>query len=138
MTDRVTNGVLLLPGITDCLLLIGTNDLGAVDEEWLERMLGGLIDDLRPFCTVWAGTLPPKDRPGLPQRVERLRDFLNEWIREEAPVEGVIDFEAVLQHPDDADRFAPDLGEDGVHPSREGQRLMGEEAARHLRKVFEN
>jgi len=128
--------VRVLPGVTDCVVLLGTNDLGAADEAWMKRMLGGLFADLEPFCDVWAGTLLPKDRPEIGDDVRALRRTINEWIRTEADVAGVIDFEAVLRDPDDADRWLPGMASDGVHPTAEGQRVIGEEAARFLGEVF--
>jgi lysophospholipase L1-like esterase len=124
--------VLVLKDVTDCLVLLGTNDLGGVSDERLEGDLARLFDRLEPFCSVWAGTLPPKDRPEVTDEVRRQRKNINEWIRQEAEVAGVIDFEQVLAEPGHPDRWAAGLDEDGVHPSVSGQRVMGEEAARFI------
>ncbi|WP_373048105.1 SGNH/GDSL hydrolase family protein [Vulgatibacter sp.] len=124
--------VLQLEGVTDCIVLLGTNDLGAHDENRITSDLARLFERLEPFCTVWAGTLVPKDRAEIGEAIRRSRRAINTWIREEAAVAGVIDFEAVLGDPANPDRWLPGLGEDGVHPSLEGQRVMGEEAARFL------
>ena len=124
--------VLALDGVTDRIVLLGTNDLGAVDEDELADDLAALYDALDGFCRVWAATLPPKDRPDVTDEMRRVRREVNEWIRGEAEVAGVIDFERVLADPEDPDRWAEGLDEDGIHPSVEGQRRMGEEAARFL------
>ena len=127
--------VFTLRGITDCAILIGTNDLGAMTAEQIESRMSDLLDQLRPFCRLWLGTLLPKENiPGTvdyPTIVAR-RAAVNDWIRRRARVSAVIDFEASLAMPGDVNRFRPGLGEDGIHPSIAGQRVMGEEAARIL------
>lgn len=131
--------IAVVPNVSDCVVLLGTNDLGAdgVDEAWMRRMLAGLFDDLRPLCRVWAGTLLPKDRADIGPELRELRKAVNAWLRSEAEVDGVIDFEAALREPGDPDRFRPGLANDGVHPTALGQRLLGEEAARILGEAFE-
>lgn len=132
--EHVPDEVAVLPGITDCLVMIGTNNLWNRDEHQIADILTRLIDDLEPICTVWLGTLPPKDRPEIGEEIRRRRRAVNGWIRSEAKVAGVIDFEAVLRSPDDPDVWLPGLAEDGVHPSVQGQFVMGEEAARFLQE----
>src|SRR5690606_27647407 len=63
--------VLALEGATDCVILLGTNDLGASDAERLTDDLAALYDDLAGHCTVWAATLPPKDRPEITDEIRR-------------------------------------------------------------------
>jgi len=127
--------VLVLEGITDCIVLLGTNDLGAMDEVGISQRLTGIYDALRPFCTVWGATLPPRDRPDATAELRRRRHALNDWLRNEADVAGVIDFAAALEAPGDSDRWAEGLAEDGVHPSTRGQQVMGEEAGRFIERV---
>jgi lysophospholipase L1-like esterase len=126
--------VFTLQGITDCLVLLGTNNLGSWTAEQIDARLAALFDDLRPFCRVWAGTLLPKERTtnGSYADVVARRLAVNDWIRHQARVDGVIDFEAVLAAPGDVNRFAPGLGADGIHPTVAGQEIMGREAARVL------
>lgn len=129
---HVDDEVLVLPGITDCVVLLGTNDLGAVDEHKLTGDLEELFGDLEDSCRIWAGTLPPKERPDVGEEILHVWREVNRWIREEAEVEGVIDFAAILAHPDDPERWAPGLDEDGIHPSVAGQAVMADEVARVL------
>lgn len=123
--------VLTLQGITDCAVLIGTNDLHAHTPEQLEARLAHLLTQLRPFCRLWMGTLLPKEiaDPNF-QTIAARRLAVNEWIRQQAQVAGVIDFGVALARSDDPHRFRPGLGEDGIHPSIAGQRVMGEQAGR--------
>lgn len=121
--------------VTDCVVLHGTNDLGTAAASLITSRLAQLYDKLRPHCRVWAGTLLPKERTswGDYEQVKAERRAVNEWLRTQAQVGGVIDFEGVMRAADSADRFAPGLGgPDGIHPSAEGHRVMGEEAARVL------
>ncbi|MBF5043215.1 SGNH/GDSL hydrolase family protein [Aggregicoccus sp. 17bor-14] len=127
--------VLTLRGVTDCAVLLGTNDLGTLTAAQLETKLAALYDRLRPFCRVWGATLPPKERSGNSAPladVNAQRRAVNEWLRTLAQVQGVLDFDAVLRDPASPDRFLAGLGQDGIHPSVAGQRKMGEEAARAL------
>jgi len=126
--------VFTLQGITDCVVLIGTNDLGAHTADQIDAALEALFARLRPFCGIWAGTLLPKENPvDAPYAtVVARRIAVNDWIRHQAQVKGVIDFESVVAMPSDINRFAPGLGQDGIHPTIAGQRLLGQEAARVL------
>jgi lysophospholipase L1-like esterase len=118
-----------LEGITDCVILIGTNDLAFLPSATIISRIQQISDDLAGFCKVWLGTLVPKERTtyGDYQLVRSRRLEVNEWIRQQG---WVIDFEAVLADPNDVHRFLPGLGEDGIHPSIAGQRVMGDEVAR--------
>jgi lysophospholipase L1-like esterase len=120
--------VLSAEGITDCLVLLGTNDLGGTPVDRIEANYDQLIDRLLPFCRVHLGVLPPKERPEL----QADRVTLNAWIRGHPKASGVLDFESVLASPGDTTRFAPGLGMDGIHPTVEGQARMGRKAAESL------
>lgn len=128
------NEVFTLQGITDCLVLLGTNNLGSWTADQIDARLTVLFDQLRPFCRIWAGTLLPKETTsnGVLSTVIARRLAVNDWIRHQAQVDGVIDFEAVLAAPGDVNHFGAGLGEDGIHPSIAGQAVMGREAARVL------
>jgi lysophospholipase L1-like esterase len=128
------NEVFTLQGITDCLVLLGTNNLGSLTADEIDARLATLFDQLRPFCRIWAGTLLPKETTtnGVLSTVIARRLAVNDWIRHQAQLDGVIDFEPALAAPGDVNHFAPGLGEDGIHPSIAGQAVMGQEAARVL------
>ena len=51
---------------------------------------------------------------------------VNAWIRAGEGFDGVIDFEKVVQDPQNPLRIRPDLTADFVHPNTLGYRLMGE------------
>jgi len=133
-TARLQTEVFTMQGLTDCLVLIGTNDLGGSTTDQIEAGLSALFDALRPVCRIWAGTLLPKEPNCCTNytTVAASRIAVNDWIRHQAKVNGIIDFEAVLAQTGDVSHFAAGLGEDGIHPSIAGQRIMGQEAARVL------
>ena len=139
--EHLDEEVLALEGVTDCVVLLGTNDLGAdEDSRELRAQLAELFTRLKPLCTVWAATLLPKEKSNHSSyevvRTQRL--VVNRWLREEAlssgRIAGLIDLEAVTRAEDSVHHFAPGLGADGIHPTVRGQRVMGEEVARVLRE----
>jgi lysophospholipase L1-like esterase len=133
-TARLQTEVFTMQGLTDCLVLIGTNDLGGSTPDQIDAGLSALFDELRPVCRIWVGTLLPKEQTcciDLATMIAR-RIAVNDWIRHQAKVNGIIDFETALAQTGDVNHFAAGLGEDGIHPSIAGQRIMGEEAARVL------
>ncbi|HYO55221.1 SGNH/GDSL hydrolase family protein [Archangium sp.] len=127
--------VLSLQGITDCIVLLGTNDLSASNLDGLRSRMNVLVSRLRPFCRTWVGTLLPKEKSnhGDYEVVKRDRLVMNAWIRATFP--DVIDFEAVTRQPGNAHLFLEGLEVDGIHPSAEGHRVMATEVVRVLREA---
>lgn len=129
--DALAQEVFPLAGIADCLVMTGTNNLWDHDVGAMAAAYLDLFRALEPFCTVWAGTLPPKEN--MSQLVQERRLATNEWLRHDAPVAHLIDFEAVLRDPDDPHVWLPGFSRDGVHPVVPGHRAMAEEALRVIR-----
>lgn len=125
--------VLSLQGVTDCLVLLGTNDLSSLDQSGLQSRMTTLVSRLKPMCRPWVGTLLPKEKTnyGDYETVKRDRAAFNAWIRATFP--DVIDFEAVTRQPNDANLFIDGLEVDGIHPSAAGHRVMANEVIRVLR-----
>lgn len=115
-----------LNGVTDCVILLGTNDLGSASAEQIQSWLTQLFGRLSGFCRVWVSTLLPKEatQEGNYQTIVTRRHAVNGWIRALTQVEGVVDLEAVTRGVD-ADHFKTGYAADHVHPSIEGQRAMG-------------
>jgi lysophospholipase L1-like esterase len=127
--------VLALQGITDCIVLLGTNDLG--DDGALAQIqarMVAMVEKLRPFCHVWVSTLLPKEKsnhsPYAVVKTQRLA--FNDWLRKGGTGTDLIDLEAVTRRPDDVHLFKPGLVADGIHPSAEGHRVMADEVVRTL------
>ncbi|AKJ07391.1 lysophospholipase L1-like esterase [Archangium gephyra] len=132
---RLLDGeALILSGITDCIVLLGTNDLSGAPDSKLLANLVQLTERLKPFCRTWTGTLLPKEyaNNGKYEQVKSSRLVMNAWIREHRQPD-IIDFEAVTRAPDNVHHFLDGLDVDGIHPSAAGHRVMADEVVRVLR-----
>ncbi|WP_374270717.1 SGNH/GDSL hydrolase family protein [Corallococcus sp. RDP092CA] len=129
--------VLALQGVTDCIVLLGTNDLGAADMtvEKLEQRMTQILDQLQPMCRLWVSTLLPKEKTneGSYDLVKTQRREFNDWLRKLTRAE-VIDLEAVMRQPGNADLYKDGLEVDGIHPSAEGHQVMANEVVRVLKE----
>jgi lysophospholipase L1-like esterase len=127
--------VLSLSGATDCIVLLGTNDLTALSVADLQTRMTTLITRLKPMCRVWVSTLLPKERTsyGTYDQVKRDRAAFNAWIRQQT-LASVIDLEAVTRQPTNVNLFIDGLEVDGIHPSAQGHRVMAAEVVRVLRQ----
>jgi lysophospholipase L1-like esterase len=72
---------------------------------------------------VFGATLTPA---GAPPAREAIRLAVNAWIRTSGAFDGVIDFDAALRNPANADRLRRDYDSgDGIHPNDAGYEAMG-------------
>jgi lysophospholipase L1-like esterase len=128
--------VLAMQGFTDCIVLLGTNDLGAagMTVAKLQQRMNQLLDQLEPRCRLWVSTLLPKEKTneGDYTVVKAQRQEFNAWVRSQTRA-GVIDLEAVMRQPGNADLFIDGLEVDGIHPSEAGHRVMADEVVRVLK-----
>lgn len=129
--------VLAVKGVTDCLVLLGTNDLGEDGaEEQMEARMLLLVQRLQPFCRVWVSTLLPKEKTnyGSYELVKSQRLEFNAWLRAGGTGAEVIDLEAVTRRPANVHLYLPGLTVDGIHPTAEGHRVIAAEVARVLKE----
>lgn len=129
--------VLPLTGATDCIVLLGTNDLTALSVTEMEARMTKLINQLKPLCHPWVSTLLPKERTsyGTLDQVKRDRAAFNAWIRQQTLAD-VIDLEAVTRQPNNVDLYIDGLEVDGIHPSIQGHRVIAIEVARVIRQKY--
>ncbi|MBI5542552.1 MAG: hypothetical protein HY901_01585 [Deltaproteobacteria bacterium] len=129
---RIDSDVLALPGITDCVVEIGINDL---HREYPPFVIDGLTKIFlalrRAGLRTWGGTIIPNSAPKRTEAWELTRQEVNAFIQSTDLVDGVVDFAAALADPADPTKPAAGLmSQDGIHPSTAGHRVMGETLAR--------
>ncbi len=147
-TTRIDRDVLSLPGITDCLVELGTNDLHQANDpndprpgKGLEAGKQFIIDGLTNIYTrldgagfrVWGATILPKGlkedgvTPILTANGEAARVAVNDWIKGTPLVVGVVDFAAAIADPTDSSKPAEGmLAQDGIHPLNQGHQAMAD------------
>ena len=138
---RFDRDALAQPGVTDVIIMLGTNDLrnrhGKPEEEvTAPQMIAGLkqfaVRGQARGIRVIGGTVTPFENetflPGAwnPKR-EAIRQEVNEWLRKADAFDAIADFDRALRDPDHPTRMLPiyDCG-DHLHPSDLGYRAMGD------------
>ena len=138
---RFDRDVIAQPGVTHCIIMLGTNDLrnrGAdpAQEATAPQMIAGLkqlaLRGQSAGIKMIGGTLTPFwNETFLPgawnARREAVREAVNAWLREETAFDALVDFDRALRDPENALRMLPkyDCG-DHLHPSDLGYRTMGD------------
>lgn len=137
--DRLDRDVLSQTGVTDVILLEGTNDIAKMPHNYdADQIIDGMKQIAKRAkekgLRVYAGTiLPFRDASYLQyewtftEEGEKTRKKINEWIRTNDVFDGVIDFEKAIANPNDPERMlsAYDCG-DHVHPNDTGYKAMAE------------
>lgn len=141
---NVSNDVLQVSTVTDCILLIGTNDLQASPGNAsivpnIEAAITQLVTQIQSKCTVWVATLLPKESVGTSgsgitlTEVRARRTELNTWIRSQPQWAGrVIDMDAAVRDTSAPENFQAQYRYDGIHPSVAGQAKLGQVASAAL------
>ena len=123
---RFDRDVLVQPGVTHVIVLEGINDSGSVFVA--DQIIAGLAQLIERAhergLKIFGGTLTPAGSGGTR---EENRQAVNDWIRNEAAFDAVIDFDAAVRDPDNPAFFLPvyDSG-DHLHPSNAGYRAMAD------------
>jgi lysophospholipase L1-like esterase len=142
---RFEQDVLSQPGVSDVIVLLGTNDIGWPGGPFAPAERPVSFDELtagyRQLAAaahargirVTVGTLPPFEGAleGTPfaghysLEKDRMRRQVNEWLRTAGLFDAVVDFDAVLRDPARPQRLraAFDSG-DHLHPGDAGYRAM--------------
>jgi lysophospholipase L1-like esterase len=137
---------LSVPGVTDIVLLEGTNDIGfpgatlgdlslapATDAPTVEDIIGAyrqLISRAHAHgIRVIGSTITPSEGVTVPgyhtEAKERMRQAVNQWIRTSRAFDAVIDFDAAVRDPNHPSRLLPRLAsEDHLHPNDAGYQAM--------------
>ncbi len=133
---RLDEDVLARPNVSHLILLEGINDI-SYEQVPAERLIAAYEQVIEKAhakgIKAFGATLLPiqnsrKDTPAN----EATRQTVNRWIREAHRFDAVLDFEKVVQDPQNPMRIRKDLTRDYVHPNTEGYRLMGESVSLKL------
>ncbi len=132
--DRLERDVLSHAGVTDVILFMGTNDIrrGASAAQVIDAMtrIAAAIKSRR--MKVFGATIIPRHNvppsgtnTGWNDAKTAIRREVNQWIRTRAPFDGVLDFDAAVRDPANADLIHAPFNCDGIHPTPRGYFEMG-------------
>jgi len=133
--DRFDRDALELSGATHVVLFEGTNDIRR--DVSAEAVIAGMQELMRRAraakLKVYASTIIPRHNvaavegnSGWSSEKTVARNIVNEWIRQRANFDAVIDFDKVVWNPENHDLIdsAYNCG-DGIHPNPFGYLTMG-------------
>jgi lysophospholipase L1-like esterase len=139
--ERLERDVLSHEGVTDVVLFMGTNDIrrGAPAAQVIAG-LSQIAERLKARgLRVFAATIIPRHNvppmgtnTGWNDAKTTIRRDVNQWIRTRGPFDGVLDFDAVVRDPTNADLIAAPFNCDGIHPTPRGYYEMGRSIALDL------
>lgn len=129
---RLEHDVLSVPGVTDVLLLEGTNDLGgggAYPPSPASQVIDGIKEIVqrvhaRGLRIIGATVLPMCNPAGSEKEQNRLA--VNAFIRTSRIFDGVIDWDAVMKDPADPTVIRAAWRHDCYHPNAIGDRKMAD------------
>ena len=132
VSERITYDALDLPGVTDVVVLAGTNDITQlIPVEHLTEALSTLARTARAEgVTFTAATLLPRQdwyQYYDPEVMGPMRHALNWWIRTTEDIDAAFDFDAAIRDPLEPEQMWPpyDSG-DRMHPGVLGMRKLAE------------
>jgi len=132
--ERFERDVLSHAGVTDVILFMGTNDIRR--EASARRVIAGtqsIIEQAHARGLRIHGVTiiprhnraPTENNSGWTSAKTRVRNQVNDWIRGDAPFDGVLDFDAVVRDPSNHDLILPAFNCDDIHPTSRGYYEMG-------------
>jgi lysophospholipase L1-like esterase len=134
--ERFERDILKQRGVRWIIILEGVNDIGgtrdsaaatAIAGELIEAY-GKMIDEAHAKgIKVYGGTLTPINQSFYYKNFrEAARETVNRWIRTSGRFDAVIDFDKVMQNPEDPTSLLPEAQSgDYLHPNEKGYEMMG-------------
>ena len=132
--ERFDRDVMSHQGVTDVILFMGTNDIrrGAAAAQVIDAMARIAAAVKARRMKVFAATIIPRHNvppagtnTGWDAAKTAIRRQVNEWIRTRAKLDGVLDFDAAVRDPVNADLIFAPFNCDGIHPTPRGYYEMG-------------
>ncbi len=128
--NRLEDDVLSRPNVSHLILLEGINDI-SYEQIPAEKLIAAYEQVIarahaQGIKVIGATLLPIQNSRKDTPANEVTRQAVNKWIRESHQFDAILDFEKVVQDPENPLRIRKDLTGDYVHPNTEGYRLMGE------------
>lgn len=134
---RFDRDILEQTGVTSVVIFEGVNDLGGFKPNHMEvvRNLQNAYKELidkakKAGKKVYLGTITPFfGNSYYTHFSEAARLTINDWIRANKDVDGVIDFDKVVQDPNNPKALLPKYSDDGLHGTPAAYEAMGKYAA---------
>lgn len=135
---RFDRDVLSIPEVKAVIIALGTNDIGLThkgrtDYVTVEQMIDSytrLVSRAKKAGLRVIGTtlLPRKGSPDYREPYkEKMRQEINQWIRERAPYDCVIDFDKAIQDDQDPLRIRKGCSlKDKLHPNKRGGKILAD------------
>ena len=134
--ERLDRDVLSHHGVTHVMLFMGTNDIRrgasasqviAGTQEIIKRVKASGLKIIGVTIIPRHNRPPEGTNTGWDASRTQFRNDVNQWIRTKAAFDAVIDFDKVVQDPENPDLIYPPFNcGDGIHPSPRGYYEMGQ------------
>jgi lysophospholipase L1-like esterase len=127
--NRFDHDVIGQPGIRWVIIFEGVNDIGG------NQSAANIISAYQTFITkahdanllIYGATITPFKGNGYYSAAhEAVRDAVNDWIRTSGQFDGVIDFDAAVRDPADADQINPAYQYEWLHFNPAGYAAMAD------------
>lgn len=134
---RFDRDVLGQSGVSTVVIFEGVNDIGG-ERPNHQEIVKNIIDAYTTFISkskaagkkVYLATITPYKNSFYENHFsEAARLTLNDWIRANKDVDGVIDFDAAVRDPSNPSALIPDYSDDWLHLNPAGYEAMGKFAA---------
>jgi len=126
--DRLERDVLSRSGGSTVLFFEGTNDVagGAMADEVIAGSQQIIARVKAAGLQIIGVTMIPRHNAAWTPVMTEQRHIINDWIRNQAGYDAIIDFDAIIRDPNNPDLMNPiyDLG-DHIHPNLLGYLTMG-------------
>jgi lysophospholipase L1-like esterase len=131
--ERLERDVLTHEGVSDVILFMGTNDIrrGASAAQVMDGMSQIIKRVKARGMKIYGTTIIPRHNvaasgtnTGWNEAKSAIRREVNQWMRT-ASFDGVLDFDAVVKDPANANLIAAPFNCDGIHPTPLGYYAMG-------------